>query len=122
MAGSHHRLSIGASKDRVPILFSEAVARQQGGQHPEAITLYHQILTLDPGLPEANCNMGVALAGFGRLDEAEPRVRRVIMPGKILQRQRRPNVTATPTRRSSRAACKGAPDHFSIETVDIFVQ
>lgn len=83
MAGSHHRLSIGASKDRVPILFSEAVARQQGGQHPEAITLYHQILTLDPGLPEANCNMGVALAGFGRLDEAEPRVRRVIMPGRF---------------------------------------
>jgi Flp pilus assembly protein TadD len=82
VARSHRRLSNGPSaesNDRVPILFSEAVTRQQSGQLPEAITLYHQILTLDPGLPEANCNMGVALAGLGRLDEAEPWVRRAIM-------------------------------------------
>jgi hypothetical protein len=68
VARSHQRVWSGppaVSNDRVPILFSEAVTRQQAGRHADATTLYHQILMLDPGLPEANCNMGVALAGLG---------------------------------------------------------
>ena len=57
--------------DEVPALFSAAVARHQAGRESDAIALYRRILRLAPNLPEVHGNLGVALAGIGRLDEAE---------------------------------------------------
>lgn len=51
-------------------LFRRAVAAQQSGDYPTAISQYQQLLRLRPDFVEALANLGAALAHEGRFDEA----------------------------------------------------
>jgi tetratricopeptide (TPR) repeat protein len=51
-------------------LFKLAIGAQQRGEFPEAIRYYRQFLAQEPGVVEAEVNLGVALAHEGHLDEA----------------------------------------------------
>ena len=53
-------------------LYRQAVDRQQAGDLPSAVTLYQQSLNLDPSNIAARSNLGAALAGLGRYDDAIP--------------------------------------------------
>jgi Flp pilus assembly protein TadD len=67
-----------ASVAQASVLFSEALRHHQRGQRGVAITLYKELIFLDPNLPEVHCNLGAALAELGRFDEAVSSLRRAI--------------------------------------------
>lgn len=52
------------------MLFNTAAAAQQRGDMQTAIQDYEKLLKLEPDIPEARANLGVALAHEGRFDEA----------------------------------------------------
>jgi tetratricopeptide (TPR) repeat protein len=68
----------GAAADSVLAAFSRALKVQQSGGGDEAIVIYGRILAGNPNLPEVHCNLGAALAGLGRLQEAESSLRQAI--------------------------------------------
>lgn len=51
-------------------LFRDAVAAQNRGDQATAISKYRQLLKIRPDVVEARANLGAALAGQGRFDEA----------------------------------------------------
>jgi ankyrin repeat protein/Flp pilus assembly protein TadD len=59
-------------------LISRASQAESDGRFREAIPLYRQALSLDPSLPYANLNLGVALAVTGELQEAQRYFRKAI--------------------------------------------
>jgi Flp pilus assembly protein TadD len=56
--------------DEVAERFGQAVVMLHARQYEHAATALHRVLTLAPALPEAHVNMGYALLGLQRTDEA----------------------------------------------------
>lgn len=54
----------------VRLRFEQAVVMLHAKQYEHAITALRRVLELAPSLPEAQVNMGFALLGLGRFDEA----------------------------------------------------
>lgn len=59
-----------AAPDEVTLRFNQAVVMLHAHQYEHAATALHRVLALAPGLPEAQVNMGFALLGLKRHDEA----------------------------------------------------
>ncbi len=71
--------------DTVRELFEQAAGLQQKGDLAGAVRLYQELLKLQPGMVAARINLGVALAGLGRYDEAIATYREALKaePGNV---------------------------------------
>jgi Flp pilus assembly protein TadD len=55
-----------ASNPEIAERFAQGVVMLHAKQHEHALTAFHRVLELDPGLPEAHVNAGFALLGMGK--------------------------------------------------------
>lgn len=62
--------SVAAQTPKPEQLFREAVAAQQRGDLAAAVSRYQQLIRIQPDVLEVRANLGAALAGLGRFDEA----------------------------------------------------
>jgi tetratricopeptide (TPR) repeat protein len=51
-------------------LFTRAVQHMQRGEHEQALSLWHRLLLINPGIPEIKVNMGYSLYEMGRFSAA----------------------------------------------------
>jgi tetratricopeptide (TPR) repeat protein len=52
-------------------IFTAAVRHMQQGEYEQAVSLWHQILLINPAIPEVKVNMGFSLFELGRFGTAE---------------------------------------------------
>ena len=64
--------------ERLQPLFLAATQHWDGGRWAEAISLFQEIVRLDPGSPQAHYDLGVACLSVGRLAEAAASLERAV--------------------------------------------
>ena len=64
--------------DRLQALFLAATQHWDGGRWAEAISLFQEIVRLDPDSPQAHYDLGVACLSIGRLAEAAASLERAV--------------------------------------------
>ena len=69
---------VAAPARKVSVLFAQALLCQRAGSAAKAISLYNQVLSLKPDLPECHNNLGAAFASLGKFAEAAAAYRRAI--------------------------------------------
>lgn len=68
----------GGASERVGAFLAEAVRLHKAGRLAEAVIRYEQALSLNPDIPEALSNLGLALKALGKLDAATVRFEQAV--------------------------------------------